>query len=97
MNQTLICEHGNHTWERPSQRGRKPRFCPEHRELSAPVEAVAAAPYAALIDRALDALDRLHDEDDVRKVDYILTQLSDGRRDPADEKHLAETLTHIIR
>lgn len=27
---TLICAHGNHEWTRGSQRGRPPKFCPEH-------------------------------------------------------------------
>lgn len=30
---TLHCEAGNHTWERPSQRGRVPKNCPEHTEV----------------------------------------------------------------
>jgi len=29
---TLHCEAGNHAWERPSQRGRVPKNCPEHSE-----------------------------------------------------------------
>jgi len=32
---TLHCEAGNHTWERPSQRGRIPINCPEHSEPKA--------------------------------------------------------------
>lgn len=27
---TLYCEAGDHKWERPAQRGRAPRNCPEH-------------------------------------------------------------------
>lgn len=27
---TLHCQAGNHSWERPAQRGRKPLNCPEH-------------------------------------------------------------------
>lgn len=30
--QKLYCEAGKHWWERPSQRGRRPRHCPEHRD-----------------------------------------------------------------
>ena len=30
---TLTCAAG-HTWERPAQRGRPPRYCPEHRSGS---------------------------------------------------------------
>lgn len=31
--QTLRCQYGEgHAWERPSQRGKPPKFCPEHRE-----------------------------------------------------------------
>jgi hypothetical protein len=29
----LVCEHGGHTWLRESQRGRRPRFCPEHKPV----------------------------------------------------------------
>jgi hypothetical protein len=28
--ETLVCEVGNHTWERESRRGKKPKRCPEH-------------------------------------------------------------------
>lgn len=28
--QSLWCQTGNHEWQRPSQRGRKPTHCPEH-------------------------------------------------------------------
>lgn len=28
--QTFTCETGGHEWERPSQRGRPPRNCPDH-------------------------------------------------------------------
>lgn len=33
---TLICEHDGHEWKRKSQRGRKPRFCPEHKPAVVP-------------------------------------------------------------
>lgn len=29
---TLYCQAGDHTWERPSQRGRTPINCPEHNQ-----------------------------------------------------------------
>jgi hypothetical protein len=35
----LVCEHGGHRWMRESQRGRRPRFCPEHKPVEAPVNA----------------------------------------------------------
>src|SRR5215207_6155699 len=28
---TLYCEIGEHEWERPSQRGKRPKSCPEHK------------------------------------------------------------------
>ena len=31
----LHCEAGDHTWERESQRGRRPRSCPKHSEIPA--------------------------------------------------------------
>lgn len=45
---TLHCETGNHSWERPKQRGRRPHSCPEHTEVREPTgrtraESVAAA------------------------------------------------------
>ena len=27
---TLICQYNGHEWERESQRGRRPLYCPEH-------------------------------------------------------------------
>lgn len=27
---TLVCQHGGHEWQRESQRGRRPLYCPEH-------------------------------------------------------------------
>lgn len=34
---TLWCEPGEHSWERPTLRGRKPVKCPEHEHLPMPV------------------------------------------------------------
>lgn len=31
----LYCEAGDHTWDRPAQRGRVPKNCPEHTEVKA--------------------------------------------------------------
>lgn len=39
---TLHCESGDHPWERPSQRGRKPRNCPTHSELPVAVSVPSA-------------------------------------------------------
>lgn len=47
---TLHCQAGNHSWERPSQRGRRPLNCPAH---SAQVAAVTA-PVEPAADDALD-------------------------------------------
>lgn len=33
---TLHCANGNHDWERPKQRGRRPTDCPEHSEKREP-------------------------------------------------------------
>ncbi len=46
---TLHCQAGNHAWERPSQRGRRPLNCPAHSE-----QAVAAAAAPAVDDADLD-------------------------------------------
>lgn len=53
---TLTCAVG-HTWERPAQRGRPPRYCPEHRSAvrAEPRSAVRAEPrgaYVPVADRA---------------------------------------------
>jgi hypothetical protein len=97
--QDLICQHDGHIWQRPSQRGRKPLLCPEHSEQ--PVRAIPAGndegAWDALIERARIALDSTYDPEAIRKINYILSQLTSGLREPADEKHLAETLTHLIR
>lgn len=43
---TLICEHDGHEWERVSQRGRRPRFCPEHTpDESTPARAIKTDKY----------------------------------------------------
>ena len=46
---TLTCAAG-HTWERPAQRGRPPRYCPEHRSAvrAEPRSAVRAEPRSAV-------------------------------------------------
>lgn len=31
---TLFCANGEHTWQRPKQRGRKPHSCPEHADMA---------------------------------------------------------------
>lgn len=99
--QTLTCSAG-HAWTRPSQRGKPPKLCPEHKtELSTSAPKAKPAPaatvrYDALIDRALAALDNLYGED-VRMIDYITTQLSSGRRDESESAMLADRLTDIIR
>jgi hypothetical protein len=33
---TLWCETGKHEWQRPAQRGRPPRVCPEHKNIAVP-------------------------------------------------------------
>jgi len=30
---SLVCEYDGHEWERESQRGRRPRFCPAHKPI----------------------------------------------------------------
>jgi hypothetical protein len=42
--QTLRCDHGEgHDWTRPSQRGKPPKYCPEHKATTAPQAAVKPA------------------------------------------------------
>lgn len=43
MMKTMICQHDGHEWQRKSQRGRPPHFCPDHRQASpGPVTTMAA-------------------------------------------------------
>lgn len=108
---TLKCAAG-HTWERPSQRGKPPKFCPDHKPASTPVERVSApsGPSAteSLCERGLDAQRRLTDPEQVRQVDYIVGRLLDIDSDPgdnedlikrraADKKMLSDRLEDIIR
>lgn len=62
---TLHCQAG-HTWERQSQRGRRPLWCPEHRPtdgapvpVKQPDEAPEKPSMAGVIDRGLGLLHRL--------------------------------------
>lgn len=96
---TLVCEHGEgHKWERESQRGRRPRFCPEHRgELSPkmPTESgTSAAQALALL--SLDALDTFRPEDQ-RKVEYVADQLLYREREDADVRLLHDTLGQLSK
>ncbi len=105
--QTLHCLSG-HDWERPSQRGKPPRYCPEHR-LDAPVATgvsnptPAAAPKAPrnsheeLCRTALDKLSSMSDYSQMRKVAYCVQQILFGQREQADEDLMAKTLTDILR
>lgn len=34
----LICKEGGHPWERPTQRGKKPHFCPAHKPVKTPAK-----------------------------------------------------------
>ncbi len=102
---TLHCQAG-HDWERPSQRGRRPLWCPEHRprnELSVPAppreredgELTAAAKRLAA--RAEEALTRLSDQSGAAPIGYIAMQARSGRRDDSDIIYLNDTLTTWIR
>ncbi len=45
--ETLICRQGNHVWQREALRGRKPVFCPEHRQEIAEAANTARTEYAS--------------------------------------------------
>lgn len=109
--QTLKCAAG-HEWTRPSQRGKPPRFCPEHKPAPTPSEASSApaAPNATvrLCESALDRQDALTDPEAVRQVDYLVGRLlgieertprdDDHKRDlAADTAMLSHRLTDLIR
>lgn len=86
---TLKCAAG-HEWTRPSQRGKPPKFCPDHKPAPTPVERVSApaGPSATetLCETALDAQGRLTDPEKVRQVDYIVGRLLDIDSKPGDNE-----------
>lgn len=93
---TLFCQAGQHQWERPSQRGRRPASCPACLTSAAITAPIVAAPaHEALCDRALDALDSL-DTEAQRKVEYIIDQLVYRNREAADVAHLSDTLSRLV-
>lgn len=55
---TLYCEAGDHNWERPSQRGRTPRNCPEHTEVKTTGSGLSGLDKA----RQIKAQKRAHEE-----------------------------------
>jgi hypothetical protein len=96
---TLHCQIGNHDWERPSQRGRKPLSCPQCVGIApsaGSVKAPTVTVQTALCERAMDRIDSLYGEAP-RQVEYILTQLLERNRDPEDVSILEKRLTDLIR
>lgn len=96
---TLHCHAGDHDWQRPSQRGRKPLNCPEHNGSESPANTGVSARRTAndeLCEQALEAIDQLSEEDG-RKVYYIVDQLTGADRRDDDSKMLADRLRDIIR
>lgn len=89
---TLICEHDGHEWQRPSQRGRRPRFCPEH--VPEPDD---TAPSPLSTERWTAEADRYESEllprtggEDARILRYTIRQLRLPRAD-ADKRDLIDT------
>lgn len=64
---TLTCQRGQHTWERISQRGRRPSDCPEHQAPKAPsvplnaIEREGDVPCEVVGITASERVDRLMD------------------------------------
>lgn len=89
---TLICEHDGHEWERESQRGRRPRFCPEHvpdPDDTAP-SPLSTERWAALADQyESDLLPRTGGED-ASILRYVIRQLRRPRSDD-DLRFLIDT------
>jgi hypothetical protein len=107
---TLHCETGNHNWDRPSQRGRKPKNCPEHKpiveaalsvERSVPAVVASTAMikvngHTVLIDRAIDAITKTRNVEHIRQIAYIIGQFRNPNREDTTS-HLETRLEEIIR
>jgi hypothetical protein len=96
---TLHCELGDHTWERESQRGRRPASCPDcvaAETARAESERAASEPPARNWERvaetAMDAIGTLGAETD-RKVTAALQRVMDTN----GEQYYVDTLTDLIR
>lgn len=95
---TLHCELGDHDWERVSQRGRRPRSCPECLSKAAPQtpsERVVASGCPAKLVAWLTLPEGANEAD--RKLHYIAAELEAGGREQADVTMMLETANDIIR
>lgn len=74
--ETLHCEHGDHDWERPIKKGKKPESCPQH---SSQTTRTATPPVP------LAELQRMYQptDEDVRVITYIDGELARGRNGAA--------------
>lgn len=91
---TLICEYDGHEWQRQSQRGRRPRFCPEHRPE--PGETAKPSPlsverWTALADQYERDLLPLQTDEKHRILTAIIARLRDIRRPDDDQRFIVET------
>lgn len=100
--ETLTCAHDGHTWTREVTRGKKPRFCAEHRPV---VEARPKADHAPRSLSSDDALEVLC-SDDVepelrRKLEFCYESLDNaayvGRREEGDIRLLVQRQHELVR
>jgi hypothetical protein len=93
---TLHCEVGDHTWERPSQRGRRPVNCPEHSVITEDGEPVARISTRKLPPELVEYLDCEPKTFAHQKLAYIAYQVASGKREAGDVALLLETARHIL-
>lgn len=97
---TLWCENGEHNWERPRQRGRKPTSCPEHTVQVEVGERMAKVQEKRITDWAeIDAIWHKLDESARRRLTYVRDRLNEvyGKPDPADERLMLSVKDEILR
>jgi hypothetical protein len=93
---TLFCQAGQHEWQRPSQRGRRPLNCPNCAP-DADAPAAAPEPRPACPAELRTYLDCEPRTEDARVLQYIARELDRGTREDSDVRMLLDTARDRIR
>jgi hypothetical protein len=93
---TLHCQAGNHTWERPSQRGKRPFNCPEHAGQASESPAPRTSE-RRLPEELQPYLGREPKNYTERKLVYIAAQVASGKREQSEVTDLLYTARLVLR
>lgn len=88
---TLYCEAGKHDWERPSQRGRAPVNCPEHRKAQTEAQMKGLEKARLARQEKKNAVEAVM----AKKVEEVLNspQMPTGTCTPSKLRYIQEQLT----